>query len=305
MSCTGLLLPMLKMRNGANYLNNKFVLDSLVVSNLMMIFTGQGNYNDLYDTYSEDIVRFTNGSSWFSSSLFRDDGYLKQELILDGIVNMDSLLCYKISIKPYHTTLSIKGDKMKKKNQVISYEAFKDQFKFPENTPKVAIDSMYSRFVRKANNTGSGTMVDSTIKEVIYINTIDFAVLGYERENIFANGYYSKFIRYQKIGKKYYLSVINSIKPERARERHDSSEKYINPYSVSTLVITDVKTKGIKSIHKDQRFYSWSVLEKVQLPYIPNEWDTQIQIPYDDTIYEMIPKKLGNKSLKHNKLPIQ
>lgn len=106
------------------------------------------------------------------------------------------------------------------------------------------------------------------------------------------------------MGDKYFPKVIVSIRPEIGRERHDTTEKYIMPYSVATLIVTDVKTKRIKSIPKEHRFISSDILEKVQLPYNADDWNDQVQIPYDDSIYGLIPERMGKaKAIKQTSMP--
>lgn len=290
-------MQILKMRRGANYLNRQFEVDSMVTTFFMKIFTGQTHFNSLYRIYTKDVVRFTNGNGILSDSPFRNDAYLEGSYKLDGIVELDSMMCYKI-------TFDIQKEKIftQKKMETlpqISYDDFKHQF--PKDAPKAAVDTLYNRLLRSRNNTKKGNVESKMLKWVIYVNKKDFAIVGYEDESIdFDRYYHSDYFRYQKVGDKYYPKVIVSIHPELGRERHDSTEKYIMPYSVTTLIVTDVKTKKVKPIPKEQRFISSDILEKVQLPYSAAEWNDQVQIPYDDSIYRLIPEKIGKVKVKNN-----
>lgn len=285
-------MQILKIRRGASYLNRKFEVDSMVSATFMKIFTGHAHFNDLYNTYTNDVVRFVKGNGILSDSPFRDEAYLNSGLTLDGIVEVDSMMCYKIVSDPQKMNLILKknGERLPEMN----YDEFKRQF--PENAPKAAVDTLYSRLVRSRNNQSAKKTYRFDISTVIYVNTADFGIVRYENEvKSFDRYYRSYYVRYQKVGNKYYPKVIVSIHPESGRERHDSTEKYKMPYCITTLIVTGIKTKKVKTIPKDQRVYSWDVLEKVQLPYDPAEWDDQVQIPYDSSIYKLIPEKMGKK----------
>lgn len=273
---SSVVMEILKQRKGRDYLPEMSFSDSLVLTNMLQLLTGKENFNELYRTYASDVVRNI-PASFFSASPFREDAILNEELTLEGLVRLEDRLCYKVSSKykdNYQTQLT-------KKNKAALNEKYKNFF--PENTPRKLKDSLITYFETRINQ---ANRKESVAFDRFYIDMETFALLRYEKEEFFSGTLYKDWIQYQKVGKKYLPKSIYSVHPELLRGVRAPTElNFKLPYRVSYLVVNDVKTSRIQKISKDKVLKSDDYLQKINLPYKPEEWVLETQIPFDIAIY--------------------